>query len=278
MNICDENLSIAHEEHLIKSEHETLSFIIPALKESQFAKNPFRKSSNYCLKLKSANTTQSPVSFPSLLLKARERFPTPTRDNRARGNFEKLPKPSCLVAEPCDPDEGANTKPTSKFCPTRKASTIRAKTPKELTTATELEGKYEMRLTREVIHSFRKLKFIRMPSNEQLSKMRIWLPKMHSKKESSKTLFLDLDETLVHTVQRDINYSFTRIDPEAVNLVSYIHPYTHRVDNIKVILRPHVKEFLQEMSPIFEIVVNFGDYGRYSQQEAEGMRRSCLSC
>ncbi len=71
------------------------------------------------------------------------------------------------------------------------------------------------------------------------------LPKMHNKHLGMKTLVLDLDETLVHS-------SF-----EVVDNPDYIVNIKNEEDhlNIYVLMRPHMKEFLEVMSKYYEVVI-----------------------
>ena len=71
---------------------------------------------------------------------------------------------------------------------------------------------------------------------------------------SNKTLILDLDDTLVHTVDETKKYSQKDLKDAEVNIVHYYEPKKGVKIDIKFIIRPFALSFLQEISSYFEVI------------------------
>lgn len=80
------------------------------------------------------------------------------------------------------------------------------------------------------------------------------LPKQSGKNIGRKTLVLDLDETLVHSAFRPMEYHDYEIPVELEGEVHIVY----------VLKRPGVERFLQETSKYFELVVYTASLGKYA--------------
>eukprot|EP01022_Parablepharisma_sp_SALTPOND_P007985 TRINITY_DN135024_c1_g1_i1.p3 TRINITY_DN135024_c1_g1~~TRINITY_DN135024_c1_g1_i1.p3 ORF type:complete len:321 (-),score=30.80 TRINITY_DN135024_c1_g1_i1:2943-3905(-) len=250
-----------------------LSFVLPALRESQAAKNPFRK---FYLRLKT--TTNIKVTGSSLQGTSDpppvKKFHslTPTQQKRTKVTLEKVPKPSLFVSEPVEGDSS----PLEDYENSEKEELKKGEKDKELQ-----EPDYEITLTREVMYHFRELEKVGFVSLEEVRKKSITLPDVKGKKKSNKTLLLDLDDTLVHTVDPNLNYSSIKIDTANVKCTMYLDPYLSSMVNLKVVIRPNAMKFLQEISPFYEIVVGFFLFlsqSRYSLQDRRPTQKHCWAC
>ena len=76
-----------------------------------------------------------------------------------------------------------------------------------------------------------------------------------SKRSTNKTLLLDLDDTLVHTINTNFDYSMVNIDYNRAKTVIYKDDNSLNFTAIKVIVRPYAVKFLEELSKIYEIIV-----------------------
>ena len=72
-----------------------------------------------------------------------------------------------------------------------------------------------------------------------------------TRKSNKKTLILDLDETLVHSSFKPINYNNAFHKPD-IFLSIYFRGNNH---NVYVLKRPYVHEFLKEMNKIYNIII-----------------------
>ena len=87
--------------------------------------------------------------------------------------------------------------------------------------------------------------------NNEYSKQNINLPMNKEIKNNKKTLILDLDETLVHSSFKPINYNNILHKPD-IFLSIYFRNNNH---NVFVLKRPYVHEFLKEMNKFYNIVI-----------------------
>ena len=70
-------------------------------------------------------------------------------------------------------------------------------------------------------------------------------------KNNKKTLILDLDETLVHSSFKPINYNNILHKPDIFLTINF----RNNDHNVYVLKRPYVHEFLKEMNKIFNIII-----------------------
>ena len=87
--------------------------------------------------------------------------------------------------------------------------------------------------------------------NNEYSKHNINLPMNKEIKYDKKTLILDLDETLVHSSFKPINYNNILHKPDIFLSINF----RNNNHNVFVLKRPYVHEFLKEMNKFYNIVI-----------------------
>ena len=70
-------------------------------------------------------------------------------------------------------------------------------------------------------------------------------------KKFKKTLILDLDETLVHSSFKPVNYNNISHKPDILLKINF----RENIHNVYVLKRPYVYEFLKEMNKIYNIII-----------------------
>eukprot|EP00826_Nyctotherus_ovalis_P028265 TRINITY_DN2234_c0_g1_i1.p1 TRINITY_DN2234_c0_g1~~TRINITY_DN2234_c0_g1_i1.p1 ORF type:complete len:342 (-),score=25.07 TRINITY_DN2234_c0_g1_i1:432-1457(-) len=256
MNSIEEVYTDTSEESLIKYLKRPLNFAFPAVQSSQFDKNPFQRTSGPKQKAKSVsaiNLSQKAIQIAHV--NSKHKSCVITKKYKVRGNLEKLPKPACITSEADEPEEILNGELNKLKKSMSNNSIPKNETISQETIMSKAEGVYKMQLTGEVVYNFRELQLIKVPGREEIGRRKILLPKPTKLKKSNKTLFLDLDETLVHTMQANLDYSLVPIDPQAVRTTTFLLSATNKLLNLKIVFRPHVREFLKELSAMYEIVV-----------------------
>lgn len=113
---------------------------------------------------------------------------------------------------------------------------------------------YTVQMTREVEHNFSVMKCLRLGSIEEVKFKEVALG-AKSKRASDKTLILDLDGTLIYTIDPSLNYSAIDICHEQAKVVLYKDNNNSNEVSIKVLIRPHAIELLKELSKVYEIIV-----------------------
>lgn len=82
------------------------------------------------------------------------------------------------------------------------------------------------------------------PQTETCKRQSSALP-LKTRSSPKSTLVLDMDGTLIHTTSGKLKSYDLRLDPEG----------DHNLAQVYVKFRPHVKEFIEEMSKYYEIVI-----------------------
>lgn len=113
------------------------------------------------------------------------------------------------------------------------------------------EIKYE--LTKEILHNFNNMKSINSATLDEIRIREVTLKS--SIKKSDKTLILDLDDTLVHTINPFFDYASINVFQTHAQSVIYNHDDESVFNNIKVIIRPYAIKLLEELSQLYEIIV-----------------------
>lgn len=244
-----------------------ISFILPALENSQATKNPFHSR---------LQGKTMPASFQNLhvntsrdvteSVKVRWLSLTPTSLKRAKLDMKKVQKPSTFANEPPSPTSEDEKKiETSKE--ERKIVNFDIPSFPE-----DEEEKYKAKLTKEIEHYFRELPNIGFIAMEEVIKKYTILPDHKGKQKN--TLLLDLDDTLVHTIDPKLNYKTIQINSQDVKNSMYHDPYLNSIISIKVIIRPFAIKFLQELKSFYEIVVcYFPSILRFLQQDIKVTRK-----
>lgn len=93
-------------------------------------------------------------------------------------------------------------------------------------------------------------------ADEVKAKLIVLPPKGLEGKLTKKTLLLDLDETLIHTINPKNNYNLINVKQENCKTLFLKDPSNTMVCSIKVSIRPYAMKLLQEMSSIYEVVVS----------------------
>ena len=115
--------------------------------------------------------------------------------------------------------------------------------------------KYELKMSRELLYNFRILEPMRTDVTKEVESKQILLPNPRSTKHSKKTLLVDLDDTLVHTMDPQLDYSSVNIDPSMIRETEYFdYEYSVTVD-LKCVIRPYALKFIQEIRPFSAFIV-----------------------
>lgn len=124
---------------------------------------------------------------------------------------------------------------------------------------------YQRSITQEIEHSFTLLKNIHLASIREIALKQVNLPKT-----LKKTLVLDLDETLVHTMDKGNCYPHKISNSDKI----YISNENGETEEYQVLIRPHAKEFIQKLAGVYDIIViNYITYNRFSQQAQDFMQK-----
>ncbi len=123
----------------------------------------------------------------------------------------------------------------------------------KLTSGEELMivSEFSVRLTAEVARQFAEITRRGFISMEEVAKKSITLPDS----TYTNTLFLDLDDTLTHTMNWMIDYSKVDVSYKDVKQVAYLDKKSNTTISMKAIVRPFARQFLEQIKSLFEIVV-----------------------
>ena len=125
-------------------------------------------------------------------------------------------------------------------------------------------NQYKVELTNEVIRNFKIIQSINFNTKKETKFRKVMLGKDSTNK---KMLLLDLDDTLIHTMNPGINYENIDINEGMKHNVFFKDLDTMTINSIKVIIRPYAVRLLEELSQFYEIAVISVIIIRYSQQE-----------
>ena len=242
-----------------------LSFVLPAMQDFQAKKNPFKPSfklSGSEVHILSSRTTIA-MAKPTPPIKKFLSL-TPTAQQRTRVEWARVPKPSLFAAEPDDISNESFNEDTKvstsqalpKIADTATKAEEVADESKSETTRGLREGvpKYKFTVTKEIEYHFQQLAKIGFIPMEEVTK-RCFLLAEPPARRSNKTLVLDLDDTLVHTIHPKLNYAAIHLDKDNIKTIMYEDPFTKTLTPIKVVLRPHAREFLTTLKLCYELVV-----------------------
>jgi hypothetical protein len=77
--------------------------------------------------------------------------------------------------------------------------------------------------------------------------------------KSNKTLFLDMDDTLMHTYDTQLyNYAECEIDHHSKHVIVYSDYKEFMSDSITIIMRPYLQHMLRSLAPFYQIIVSLG--------------------
>ena len=240
--IAEENIKILSEGATeIESLESSLCSIPLTLEQSQLKNNPFRNKIRSVSDVGAENSIDNdklPKSNSVLEQQGKTRLPI---NQCARVIFEQISKPSAHSIELPLLDEFLDT----SLDQTHKHIDLNDKTKEE----------YKIEITTDVKLNFSKLQNFIPITQEDIERKMIMLPELKQGKKSNKTLFLDIDETLLHTIEKKRDYSMVDIDMDLIKTTTYINSYMCNIANIQVIMRPYLKQFLKEISKYYELVV-----------------------
>ena len=273
------------EEEKVKYEttycRKPLTFVLPALKESQAAKNPFKRPFKFSTMTKlKAEEIKTSSTMPTALKKFQSL--TPTQEKRTRINLDKVVKPSLFTGDSIEGHDASfdeeNHNKINNIVEDHKEEIKKSEAKKTEEKKQEAYPEYDFSLSKEVLFFFSELQKIEHISMDEVSKKYVLLPDIKGKL-SNKTLLLDLDDTLVHTIDPTLNYSTIKIDKSELKAAMYVDPFQSSIVSIKVIIRPYALQFLKELSLLFEVVVLLYFYmGRSSLQDKRTTLKHCLTC
>ena len=197
---------------------KNLGLSLPITNECQSSKNPFYKRLNGHTKFCNGS-----FSFHN-----RKRFLIDLKKTRI--SFNKVQKPNEVSQELIDGELILSDGNTQKK-----------------------EYLYKAKLNYEVIANFLEMTKMERSTNEEIQARIAMLPDLKTKKLSNKVLFLDMDDTLIHSIKP--GEKLANIDEKLIHTIQYFEPSNPNMVNMKVIIRPFAIKFIEEMSTIYEIVV-----------------------
>lgn len=209
---------------------------LPRSDDVHSKKNPFRKSSQDSIFQLSKSSTMS--TFNKSLHECSNIILTTEVPSPQRAEPVRIPLPSNDVEEIEEPltddevEEKEETSAATKF-------------------KTETTKSYNFQLTREVAFHFNTMRSMPFTLSEEIALRSIQLQKTSKKK----TLVLDMDDTLVHTLVPTFDYSKLEVDYRSAKTVMYRDDMTSALHTIKVIIRPYAVKLLQELSRVYEVVI-----------------------
>ena len=107
-------------------------------------------------------------------------------------------------------------------------------------------------MSKEVVDNFNIIESMREIPYEQIHKRKINL-KFPPKKETKKTLILDMDDTLIHTLRPYNDYPESQVPKSTVIPLSF-QEYGYN-SYFSIVVRPYALQLLKEMSPLCEIII-----------------------
>jgi len=221
-----------------------LVYVIPELRDSQHKKNPFKKLAKHKTVEVAASEASKEFIANDTPANDERKMPSlsPSKLNRARTSLIQVPKPSDPIESMEEDDKELNAN-----SPTTIAIGIKDRS--------SVLPFFRLSLDKEVRCNFEEIrKYTFFISSEEVDKKLIALPEVKDRL-CKKTLLIDLDDTLVHTLNPKLNYSLIRINKSQIISTKYEDPYLKNESAIEVIVRPNALEFLQELRSLYELVV-----------------------
>eukprot|EP00826_Nyctotherus_ovalis_P042302 TRINITY_DN4333_c0_g1_i1.p1 TRINITY_DN4333_c0_g1~~TRINITY_DN4333_c0_g1_i1.p1 ORF type:complete len:274 (+),score=28.54 TRINITY_DN4333_c0_g1_i1:117-938(+) len=212
---------------------------VPHLEDKQFNKNPFTKCAQHkhftlmrCVSFKCLDNFEGRLHIDTVFPLTARRFPRP----------DFVPVPS-------------HVQPPSEMSEEHLDSI----TEKELSKNDILEEEAKtdsLWISEEMEYNFSIMKTLQLPTETETHSKQVFLPFAHKGCSSNKTLFLDLDNTLTHTINPSLDYSFVSSLQGRTKTVLYKSEEHGSFSAIRVVVRPQAVRFLEEVSKVYEIVVS----------------------
>lgn len=119
---------------------------------------------------------------------------------------------------------------------------------------------YSIRMTKEVEHNFEQIRRITPATADEVALRKVLLPTLVESVKGTaigrrKTLLLDLDDTLTHTINPEFNYSALDVAHAGAKTVFYQDMNGTDVYSIRVLIRPYAIQLLRELSARYEVVI-----------------------
>ena len=241
-----------------------LKVAVPNLGDAQARKNPFNKIPRTVSlrETKQANFLSEQEAHEAAMLHSRTMFnyknnvPCPRLDNT------QVAQPCQLMTEVSDSllEEASNwyteSDSDSEEDPApNKDEECKEKIVKTETIASSLALPLSL-ISKEVEHNFLLIKKLTLATTEEVLARKVALGSIcDPSKSKRKTLILDLDDTLIHTINPAFNYSSINVTHTDVKNILYQDGNGSTVFAIKVVIRPYAIQLLQELSSLYEIVV-----------------------
>jgi TFIIF-interacting CTD phosphatase-like protein len=118
----------------------------------------------------------------------------------------------------------------------------------------------KLEMTKEIEQNFDIMKCLRLSSIEEVKFKEFNLPHPKTRRTSDKSLILDLDSTLIYTINPLLNYSAMDICCDKAETIFIRNNKNLDKVCVKVMIRPYAKELLKGLSKIYEIIVLLFDY------------------
>lgn len=217
-------------------QRKPLNVNVPDLGSAHSKKNPFTK----CVHGNTFTSTKPAILYDSKIenaLNKRSNTITIEKVGFPRPTPVRIPMPGAFDAEGQD-----------EAC-----ARMSEEAEKSVAQGNEEERKTGM--SDEVEHYFKVLQRLALPSEQEAKLYKVALPLQSRARSSDKTLVLDLDETLIHTISSSFDYSDFNAFHEKLHTTFYKNNETKCISTIKFIIRPHAINFLKELSSIYEIIV-----------------------
>ena len=109
-------------------------------------------------------------------------------------------------------------------------------------------------LSNEVIEVFSKVDKLPFVDSDWIKKHGIYL-KCKKKYNRDKTLYLDLDGTLIHKMEDKVDYSKKLIYNDCIKNIKVKESNESILIDMKIIIRPHAINFIKQLSEYYELVI-----------------------
>jgi len=217
---------------------EPFKLTIPHLNDMQAKKNPFCKSSSLETSL---------ISKISIMTTVHKNFHEYEGEDQVIViKIPCLPRPDSVRIPIPEDNESEVEEPISDD---------ELKDADELSTTKEvITGRTSVSLSYEIIVHFNTMRNMPLTLKEEVYARTVELCNQ-PKGSSGKTLILDMDDTLIHTLISSLNYSKIRLDHKNAKIIMYKDEDKLTLYSAKVIIRPYALELLKELSKIYEIVI-----------------------
>ena len=230
---------------------KSLSSEIPYMGDMQASKNPFSKGKvtsllrNSCPdKIESPTPEPEAKCAPFSIIGVKDKSTQVQNPSLHSANLSVYLMKGFKKLEASTPRETSTKIDQSTY--ERKVSVDNTKSSREERT----------KLSSEVKRNFKKLIKLTLPTIGEIACRRVMLPPIESlKKKTNKTLVLDIDGTLIYKINSS-SFDDSLNEGQSKQIpVTYKDTLTSNSCSVKVVIRPYAIRLLQELSPLYEIIV-----------------------